>query len=529
MALLTAPKGLSADPPGSRSYLRGSGTVTPDFRKGELKKMKKMMKKRKEEKKRESLSKGIKNSSLVDRVPADLARVVVNMQQYYASGVGELAEKLGSVEEELRRAKEENVMMKKRLDMHFGMLGQTAEFMQRISEGLGGGIMGGEEVGGKEGEEELNQGFGEDADDGDLAMDGVDMEVPPTPADDDRLPMRSTGRMASSRRMVREKSPLQKRKGKEAKRRTAAKVLPIREKMIRPQDNGDADEVDANLESLRLEQSHNGREDNDIADGEDDARVLEGAPRLQEAIRQDALQRAISRDIMRRSRFTPINRMPSRQSTPSSGEDNSDSDEYRPPSSPSAASCFSSFSSSETPPSLYEEEITPSSSTTTDAKPASPPNPQLPTPPPTATLSSSLSSSPRPRYRESRHTTEDRHASGPPGKPFKFHRMGRTVLDVWTEYKIGSKGNPAIEALERQYGTGWRKGGTGGIQDLKYASNYVSVRQKVVRYVEEMCEREGISEREAMRRLDERVDGRMQMLISAVRKGQDPFVVIPKR
>jgi hypothetical protein len=490
MALLAAPKGLSADPPGSRSYLRGSGTVTPDFRKGELKRMKKMMKRRKEEKKRESLSKGIKNLTLADRVPADLARVVVNMQQYYASGVGELAEKLGSVEEELRRAREENVMMKKRLDMHFGMLGQTAEFMQRISEGL---------VGGRE--EELDQGVDED----DLAMDGVDMEVPPTPVGD-RLPMRSTGRMASSRRIVRE-SPLQ-RKEKEAKR-TAA-VLPIREKMM-CRDDG-ADEVDANLE-----QSCNGREDNDN-DGEEDARVLEGAPRLQEAIRQDALQRAMSRDIIRRSRFTPINRMPSRQSTPSSGED-SDSDEYCPPSSPSAASCFSSFSSSESPPSLDEEEITPHSATAV-TKP-SPANPQLATPPPTAS-----SSSPPKRYSSPRRTTQARYASGPAGKPFKFHRMGRTVLDVWTEYKVGSKGNPAIEALERQYGTEWR---TGKIRDLKYASNYVSVRQKVVNHVEEMCERQGISEREAIRRLDGRVDGRMQMLISAVRKGQDPFVVIPKR
>lgn len=105
--------------------------------------------------------------------------------------------------------------------------------------------------------------------------------------------------------------------------------------------------------------------------------------------------------------------------------------------------------------------------------------------------------------------------------------MGRTVLDVWTEYKRGSKGNPAIEALERQYGTDWRTGED--TRELKYASNYVSVRQKVVSQVEEMCEREGISAMEACRRLDERVDGRMQLLISAVRKGQDPFVVIPKR
>ncbi|KAM0446812.1 hypothetical protein ACHAO4_009135 [Trichoderma viride] len=498
MALLAAPKGLSADPPGSRSYLRGSGTVTPDFRKGEKKMMKmKMMRKKK---KREGLSKGGKSLSLADGVPVDLARVVVNMQQYYASGVGELAEKLGNVEEELRRAKEENVSMKKRLDMHFGMLGQTAEFMQRISEGLGGAGVGG----GKDGGEELNPSVD---DDGDLAMDGVDMEVPPTPVDD-RLPMRSTGRMASSRR-VRE-SPIQ-RKGKEVKKRTAGRVLPIRERMICPRDDGD---VDANLENLREERSHHGREDDD-ADAEDDARVLEGAPRLQEAIRQDAMQRAIKRDVIRRSRFTPINRMTSRQST-SSGDDHSDSDEYRPPSSPSVASCCSSFSSSESPP-LYEEDVAPSST-----KPTSLPTAQLPTPPPTASSSSSSS----PRYSVKRYTTNRRYASGPPGKPFLFHRMGRSVLDVWTEYKVGSKGNPAIEALERQYGTEWR---TGQIRELKYASNYVSVRQKVVNYVEEMCEREGIGAEEAIGRLDGRVDGRMQMLISAVRKGEDPFMVIPKR
>lgn len=104
--------------------------------------------------------------------------------------------------------------------------------------------------------------------------------------------------------------------------------------------------------------------------------------------------------------------------------------------------------------------------------------------------------------------------------------MGRTVLDVWREYKHGAKGNPAIESLEAEFGTGWR---TGTLREIKYASNYVGVRQKVVGKVEEMCEREGIGAEEACRRLDERVDGRMQMLISAVRKGEDPFEVIPKR
>jgi hypothetical protein len=104
--------------------------------------------------------------------------------------------------------------------------------------------------------------------------------------------------------------------------------------------------------------------------------------------------------------------------------------------------------------------------------------------------------------------------------------MGRTVLDIWIEYKVGSRGNLAIGALEQQYGTSWR---TGKTEDIKYASNFVHVRQKVVRHVEDMSEKEGISVEEAIRRLDERVDGRLQMLISAIRKGQDPFVVIPKR
>ncbi|KAL7923283.1 hypothetical protein ACQKWADRAFT_326180 [Trichoderma austrokoningii] len=448
MALLSTLKGFPADPPGNRSYMRGldrrsgparqqylsmvSGSVTPNFRRGLKKKRSRDKDKDKEKVRKEFLQKSVKTSAdPLDGVTADLAKVVVNMQQYYASGVDELAEKLGSMEEELRRAKEENVRMKERLDMHFGMLGQTAEFMQRINEGM------------------LDRGVDDD----------LDMEVPPALVDDG-VSLRSTGRMAGLK-----------------KKKVAARVsnLPEEERTR----GGDSDE---------------------------DVRILQGAPRLQEAIRQDVMRRAISRQ----SRFTPINRIPSsRQSTPSSGDD--DSDEYRPSSPSTAASCCSSSSAEESPPSPsdYEEEQEQEEDTA----------PQLPTPPPSA---------PRKDKRYStRRTIEDRHSSGTPNKVFRFHRMGRTVLDVWTEYKVGTMGNPAIEALERQYGTEWRAGHS--TRELKYASNYVSVRQKVVRYVEGMCKREGISVQEAIGRLDERVDGRLQMLISAVRKGQDPFVVIPER
>ncbi|KAL9484139.1 hypothetical protein ACSS6W_002928 [Trichoderma asperelloides] len=537
MSLLPSPKGLPADPPGDRSNLRGlvrrpgpapsqhlaavSGTIAPGFRK-----------KGKDKKTKKEMLQKVANSSpqsadILDGVPMELARAVVNMQQYYASGVDELAEKLGDVEEELRRAKEENLRMKKRLDMHFGMLGQAAEFMQRVSEGLGMAMPVDEKMlGRREGDEELKQGFDDDEnDDGDLPMEGVNMEVPPMPVDD-RPPMRSTGRMASNRRrMMQEKSPAQRRRGKEKRRMVAAEVLPIREKVVIPQDDGDDDDdnIDRMKESnseIRLEEESRHRCE---GNGSDDAKILEGAPRLQAIIRQDAIRRsAIRQDITRQSRFTPINRVPSRQSTPSVDNDAADSDEYCP-SSPSSASSSSSSHS------LPEEETIPSS-TIAIPKLTPSPNPQLQTPLPASASSTSTSTSShpsKPRYSVTRRTTIPRYASGPPGKPFRFHRMGRTVLDVWTEYKRGSKGNPAIEALERQYGTDWRTGED--TRELKYASNYVSVRQKVVSQVEEMCEREGISAMEACRRLDERVDGRMQLLISAVRKGQDPFVVIPKR
>ncbi|KAJ4152492.1 hypothetical protein NW754_004288 [Fusarium falciforme] len=131
----------------------------------------------------------------------------------------------------------------------------------------------------------------------------------------------------------------------------------------------------------------------------------------------------------------------------------------------------------------------------------------------------------KPRYSVPR-SVGYRYATGPPGRRFKYHRMPKTVALVWAEWKIGLHGNPAIEELERNHGTTWR---LGTLQERKYASNYVGVRQKIVRKVEEMCEEGGIGVEEACWRLDERVDGRMQLLMAALRKGEDPLEVIPKR
>ncbi|KAJ4319933.1 hypothetical protein N0V84_006116 [Fusarium piperis] len=99
----------------------------------------------------------------------------------------------------------------------------------------------------------------------------------------------------------------------------------------------------------------------------------------------------------------------------------------------------------------------------------------------------------KPRYSVPR-SVGYRYATGPPGRRFKYHRMPKTVALVWTEWKHGLHGNPAIEELERRHGTTWR---LGTLQERKYASNYVGVRQKIVRKVEEMCEEGGIGVEEA--------------------------------
>ncbi|UNI22870.1 hypothetical protein JDV02_008716 [Purpureocillium takamizusanense] len=130
-----------------------------------------------------------------------------------------------------------------------------------------------------------------------------------------------------------------------------------------------------------------------------------------------------------------------------------------------------------------------------------------------------------PRYNVPRHKGP-RFASGPPGRPFRFQAKPRTVAGIWREFKVGTGGNPALEALEREHGTGWRRG---DLRARKYASNYVGGRRGVVEYVERLARESGWGVDEAIRRLDERVDGRISALTDALRRGEDPFAVLSKR
>lgn len=130
-----------------------------------------------------------------------------------------------------------------------------------------------------------------------------------------------------------------------------------------------------------------------------------------------------------------------------------------------------------------------------------------------------------PRYAVPRHKGA-RFASGPAGRPFRFQSKPRTVAGIWREYKEGTGGNPAIEALEREHGTGWRRG---DLRARKYASNYVGGRRAVVEYVERLARDKGWAVDEAIRRVDERVDGRISALTDVLRREEDPFEVLSMR
>ncbi|KAJ4862114.1 transcriptional activator of glycolytic enzymes domain-containing protein [Trichoderma breve] len=492
---VSAPNVLPGDPPGSEPYLRGVG-LRPGRANRRISPKKSIVpivrNKKDNDPKCADESETVVAVDVLDYLPMEVAKMVINMQQYYAAGVEELMGKLGSMSEEVRLARKENEElleklaglsedvvlereeseeMRRRLDMHFVMLRQANKFMQSVRDGSLGGVEGVDVPTLVEEEEEEEE----------VSMRGLDMEVPPVPSVD-REPVRSTGRKVPKRRAGGNYGL--RRRGK---RQTRMKKTSTAEKGVHFEGGSDAMDIHQAEEEAAPQE----RDDEDDED-DDHLKILAGAPRLQA--------------MLRKSAWTAINHHPNNT------DPNAD---YRPHS-PSSASESSSSPSprSPSPTPLPRRPQTPTITTPTKPSSSSP------------TKSPPSSSSSRPRYSTPRHTTLPRYASGPPSRPFRFHRMGRTVLDVWTEYKHGKKGNPAIEALERQYATGWR---TGTLREIKYASNYVGVRQKVVSKVEEICAREGIEPEEACRRLDERVDGRMQMLITAVRKGEDPFEVIPKR
>jgi hypothetical protein len=106
--------------------------------------------------------------------------------------------------------------------------------------------------------------------------------------------------------------------------------------------------------------------------------------------------------------------------------------------------------------------------------------------------------------------------------------MPRTVRGIWNAWFHGTDDNPAIQALEDQYGVAWRN--VRG--EMPYASDYVSKRKKIIDGVQKWARKYQVSEDTMIEMLDERARGRVATELYAAFKRidePDPFDVIKPR
>ncbi|KAL6877365.1 hypothetical protein HDV57DRAFT_144723 [Trichoderma longibrachiatum] len=473
-------------------------------------------------------------------VPGEVMAVLVNMHECYASSVDELRGEVRALRGRMERLSEQEGLLRRMWEGENGR-GKGGDVE---GEGFDGASVEGVECQGESGVDETTPRH-------------LNMDVPPTLIGE-RHPVRSTGLKVVKRRPV-TRPPLALRQRTE---KPATRPSSTDEETPRPDRAG-----------KKVTRAHR-LIDNDDGHDDDGLRILDGAPRLCALLRR---QHGIASPPKLKSPPRLAHVEP--DSNSDEREDEGGDAEYRPGSpsglpassslsaasgaswapegssssasgggwrnratrgSPCAMVTARTASSSSTPlsaPSSTQKRTTrpkPSRATAATRSPSSqqPSSPPPQPPPKTPSPSPSTSASPpsKPRYSTPRRTTLKRTNSGPQyaGK-FTFRRMGRTVLSVWNEYKVdGSGGKPfrCIESLEKEYGTCWR---TGSVGDIKYASNYVGVRKKIVDFVEGMCEGGKMTPEEACAQLDERVDGRLQALITVLRKGLDPFEAIPVR
>ncbi|KKO96723.1 hypothetical protein THAR02_11170, partial [Trichoderma harzianum] len=295
----SAPNVLPGDPHGSEPYLRGVG-LRPG-RANRRNSPKKCIVPIVRSKKDNTNTKCVEESEttvavdVLDYLPMEVAKMVINMQQYYAAGVEELMGKLGSMSEEVRLARKENEdlleklaglsedvvlereeseEMRRRLDMHFVMLRQANKFMQSVRDGSLGGVEGADVPTLVE--------EGDEDDEEDVSMRGLDMEVPPVPSVD-REPVRSTGRKVPKRRAG--GSNGLRRRGK---RQTRMKKASTAEKGVHFNDTMEVRQAEVSgLETLREEEAPQEGDDEDDED-DDHLKILAGAPRLQAMLRKSA-------------------------------------------------------------------------------------------------------------------------------------------------------------------------------------------------------------------------------------------------
>ncbi|KAI9235726.1 MAG: transcriptional activator of glycolytic enzymes-domain-containing protein, partial [Podila humilis] len=78
-----------------------------------------------------------------------------------------------------------------------------------------------------------------------------------------------------------------------------------------------------------------------------------------------------------------------------------------------------------------------------------------------------------------------------------MNRQVNTVPELWKEWTVGlGPGNPSIRQLEAQYGPSWRT--------TSSAANFFSRRLRIINEIQRMIDFEGMSEEEAVNRLEMR-------------------------
>ncbi|KAG1445642.1 hypothetical protein G6F56_009841 [Rhizopus delemar] len=99
---------------------------------------------------------------------------------------------------------------------------------------------------------------------------------------------------------------------------------------------------------------------------------------------------------------------------------------------------------------------------------------------------------------------------------YRLDRTLKTVDEVWKEYSVGIKGGPAVEMLEFEHGTLWRKDRT--------EARYFSRRNVIYKEIKRMANELNISNEEAARniertrqRLKKTLDGLREMIAATTR------------
>ncbi|KAK3829630.1 MAG: transcriptional activator of glycolytic enzymes-domain-containing protein, partial [Linnemannia gamsii] len=78
-----------------------------------------------------------------------------------------------------------------------------------------------------------------------------------------------------------------------------------------------------------------------------------------------------------------------------------------------------------------------------------------------------------------------------------MNRQVNTVPELWKEWTVGlGTGNPSIRQLEAQYGPSWRTSSS--------AANFFSRRLRIIHEIQRMVDYEGLTEEEAVNRLEAR-------------------------